>query len=159
MIVSAILALTIYILLKLLAPKAVVYPAAMEKVMDETQLRKARMLGGKLGKKVASLLPENETTMGSIARLLPLNRLEEAIGEESGRWVFDACRGIDHEVVRATLKVLPKSITVSLLFLLLDCNHTVLSASELTQPNNTILCTRHSSHFPRCHILNSKSGQ
>lgn len=125
-----------YILLKLLIQKAVVYPAAMEKVMDETQLRKARMLGGKLGKKVSSLLPENETTMGSIARLLPLNRLVEAIGEESGRWVFDACRGIDHEEVRATLKVLPKSITVSF------CSPTLVSASELTQPNNTILCVQ-----------------
>lgn len=82
--------------------------------MEETQLRKARLLGGKLGKKVQSLLPENETTMGSISRLMPLDQLEKEIGKESGRWVFDACRGIDYEEVKATLKVLPKSITVSL---------------------------------------------
>jgi nucleotidyltransferase/DNA polymerase involved in DNA repair len=85
----------------------------MPKVMEETQISKARMLGGKLGKKVMCLLPEFETTMGSISRLLSLDRLERAIGVESARWVFDACRGIDSEEVKATLKVLPKSITVS----------------------------------------------
>ena len=87
--------------------------------MEETQIKKARMLGGKLGKRVSSLLPgsENENpTMGSIARLLSLNQLQKAIGEESGRWVFDACRGIDFEEVKATLRVLPKSITVREVF-------------------------------------------
>jgi DNA polymerase eta len=98
------------------ATQAVIFPSAMANVMEETQLRKARMLGGKLGKKVLSLLPENETTMGSIARLMPLDQLVKAIGVESGRWVFDACRGIDYEEVKATLKVLPKSITVSLVW-------------------------------------------
>ena len=91
--------------------QAVVYPSAMFKVMDETQISKARMLGGKLGKRVLSLLPDTETTMGSIVRLLSLDQLETTIGVETGRWVFDACRGIDHEPVKATLKVLPKSIT------------------------------------------------
>ena len=87
----------------------------MTKVMEETQIKKARMLGGKLGKKVQSLLPDCESTMGSIARLMPLHQLQKALGIESGRWVFDACRGIDSEEVKATLKVLPKSITVSFL--------------------------------------------
>lgn len=88
------------------------FPGAMTHLMDDTQLRKARMLGGKLGKRVSALLPESETTMGSISRLLSLDQLEKAIGEESARWVFDACRGIDFEAVKPTLKVLPKSITV-----------------------------------------------
>lgn len=35
--------------------QAVIYPVAIPKVMDETQIRKARMLGGKLGKKVGSM--------------------------------------------------------------------------------------------------------
>ena len=56
-------------------------------------------------------MPETETTMGSIARLLTLDDLITAIGEESGRWVFDACRGICREEVKPTLKVLPKSLT------------------------------------------------
>ena len=94
--------------------KAVVFPGrAMAHVMDETPLRKARMLGGKLGKKLQSLLPESETTLGSVSRLLPLSCLVESLGEDSGRWVFDACRGVDREEVKPTLKVLPKSITVS----------------------------------------------
>jgi DNA polymerase eta len=58
-----------------------------------------------------SLLPESESTMGSIARLLSLDDLIKGLGEESGRWVFDACRGICAEEVKSTLKVLPKSIT------------------------------------------------
>jgi len=91
--------------------QAVVFPGAMAKLMEETPIKKTRLLGGKLGKKVQSLLPDFETTLGSISRLLPLDVLEKAIGEESGRWVFDACRGIDFEEVRPTLKVLPKSIT------------------------------------------------
>lgn len=102
--------------------------------MDQTQIKKARMLGGKLGKRVSSsfyflilllirsdssihyvqvlsLLPENETTMGSISRLLSLDDLIKGVGEESGKWVFNACRGICNEEVKSTLKVLPKSIT------------------------------------------------
>jgi DNA polymerase eta len=49
--------------------------------------------------------------MGSITRLLSLDDLIRALGEESGKWVFDACRGICTEEVKSTLKVLPKSIT------------------------------------------------
>ena len=88
--------------------------------MDETEIRKARMLGGKLGKKVVSLLPpeqlatvddKKKATLGCVARLLTLDDLVSGLGEENGRWVFDACRGIEHEEVKSTLKVLPKSIT------------------------------------------------
>jgi len=97
--------------------QAVVFPEAIPFVMDETEIRKARMLGGKLGKKVQSLLPpelatdKKKATLGCIARLLTLDDLVSGLGEENGRWVFDACRGIEHEEVKSTLKVLPKSIT------------------------------------------------
>ncbi|KAL7499160.1 hypothetical protein ACHAWT_008865 [Skeletonema menzelii] len=97
--------------------QAVIYPEAIPHVMDETEIRKARMLGGKLGKKVASLLPpelatdKKKATLGCVAGLLTLDDLVSGLGEENGRWVFDACRGIEHEEVKSTLKVLPKSIT------------------------------------------------
>ncbi|KAK1741494.1 DNA polymerase eta [Skeletonema marinoi] len=97
--------------------QAVVFPEAITYVMDETEIRKARMLGGKLGKKVQSLLPpelstdKKKATLGCVARLLTLDDLVSGLGEENGRWVFDACRGIEHEEVKSTLKVLPKSIT------------------------------------------------
>ena len=58
-----------------------------------------------------SLLPESEATMGSISRLLTLDDLVQGIGQESGKWVFDACRGICTEEVKSSLNVLPKSIT------------------------------------------------
>ena len=82
--------------------------------MDQTDCyidEPARLLGGKLGKRVAAMLPDCEDTLGSIARLLSLDALTKTLGEESARWVFDACRGIDHEEVRSTENVLPKSIT------------------------------------------------
>ncbi len=97
--------------------QAIIYPEAIPYVMEETEIRKARMLGGKLGKKVTSLLPpefatdKKKATLGCVARLLTLDDLVSGLGEESGRWVFDACRGIEHEEVKSTLKVLPKSIT------------------------------------------------
>lgn len=70
--------------------QALIHPSAWPKVMEETQISKTRLLGGKLGKRVQSLLPDNETTLGSISRLLSLGQLVDAVGEESGRWVFDA---------------------------------------------------------------------
>ncbi len=97
--------------------QAIIYPEAIPYVMEETEIRKARMLGGKLGKKVTSLLPpelasdKKKATLGSVARLLTLDDLVSGLGEENARWVFDACRGIEHEEVKSTLKVLPKSIT------------------------------------------------
>lgn len=97
--------------------QAIIYPEAIPYVMEETEIRKARMLGGKLGKKVTNLLPpelasdKKKATLGSVARLLTLDDLVSGLGEENARWVFDACRGIEHEEVKSTLKVLPKSIT------------------------------------------------
>lgn len=99
--------------------QAVIYPDAIPYVMDETVIKKARMLGGKLGKKVVSLLPpdaailtgKEKATLGCVAKLLSLDDLVLGLGEENGRWVYDACRGIEYEEVRSTLKVLPKSIT------------------------------------------------
>jgi len=93
------------------AGQAVVFPGAIVKLLAETKIPKARLLGGKLGKRVAAMLPDCEDTLGSIARFLSLDALTKTLGEESGRWVFDACRGIDHEEVRSTENVLPKSIT------------------------------------------------
>jgi len=95
--------------------QAVIYPEAIPYVMDETEIRKARMLGGKLGKKVLSLLPpeaatdKKKPTLGCVARLLTLDDLMIGLGEENGRWVFDACRGIEYEEVR----VLSITLTLS----------------------------------------------
>ena len=79
--------------------------------MKDTKLRKARNLGGKLGKHVQNLLPPNEDTMGSIAQLLSLEQLSSALGPDTGRAVWNASRGIDDEPVRETKRALTKSIT------------------------------------------------
>jgi hypothetical protein len=61
---------------------------------------------------VLSLLPENEETMGAVARFLSLDRLVTGMGSEAtAKFVFDACRGIDDEPVKETTHALTKSIT------------------------------------------------
>jgi len=79
--------------------------------MEETELRKARNLGGKIGEKVQKLLPADKDKLGSIARLLSLDQLASALGSETGRAVWNAARGIDEEPVRETKRALTKSIT------------------------------------------------
>ena len=49
--------------------------------------------------------------MGSIARLLSLSALSNALGKQTADMVFDACRGIDKELVKSTSSALAKSIT------------------------------------------------
>ena len=90
--------------------QAVIFPSTIPHVMEKTEIRKVRNLGGKVGKQVQALLPPG-ATMGSIARLLSLPVLCEKLGKETGKMVFDACRGMDDEPVKATLGALVKSIT------------------------------------------------
>jgi len=91
--------------------QAVIFPSSIEKVLDETPLRKIRNLGGKVGKKVLELLPENQDTLASVVRYLSLNQLSEALGEKTGRFVYDLCCGVDNEPVKETVGALTKSIT------------------------------------------------
>ena len=79
--------------------------------MEDTKIRKARNLGGKIGKEVMKLLPPNEDSMGSIARLLSLEQLCSTLGPDIGTQVWNASRGIDDEPVRETKRALTKSIT------------------------------------------------
>lgn len=92
--------------------QAVVHPRAIPHLMDVTPIRKARNMGGKMGKVVQSLLPsEKDDRMGSIRRNLSLHNLVAALGHETGRRVFDLARGLDHEPVQKTAGALTKSIT------------------------------------------------
>jgi nucleotidyltransferase/DNA polymerase involved in DNA repair len=81
-------------------------------ILEETKIRKTRNLGGKIGKAVLEMLPENEDTMGSIRRLLTLEELSTHLGSsEMGRMVYDYSNGIDYEPVKQTKGALTKSIT------------------------------------------------
>ena len=91
--------------------QAVVYPELIPRLMDETPIRKCRNMGGKIGKQVLSLLPEDEDTMGSVARLLSLYELIQRLGRGTAQRVFNAARGIDGEPVLETKGALTKSIT------------------------------------------------
>lgn len=79
--------------------------------LEKTKIKKARHLGGALGKKVLNLLPANDDTMGAICRILTLNQLVTALGNDAGRQVWNFARGIDDEEVRETKRALTKSIT------------------------------------------------
>jgi len=91
--------------------QGLILPTAIGKVMEETKIKKVRNFGGKIGKKIQTLLPPGEETMGSIARFLSLADLSAALGREMGQMVFDACRGEDGELVKETVGALTKSIT------------------------------------------------
>lgn len=91
--------------------QAVVFPELIPKLMEETTIRKCRNMGGKVGKAVLSLLPEDEDRMGSIARLLSINDLAQKLGRETAQRVFNVARGVDKEAVQETKGALTKSIT------------------------------------------------
>lgn len=108
--------------------QALILPSAISRVMNETEIRKVRNLGGKVGKQVLALLPPGEaTTMGSIARLsLPV--LCENLGNDIGKMVYNACRGMDEEPVKETAGALVKSITAFKSFQKISIN-----SGELTE--------------------------
>jgi DNA polymerase eta len=84
--------------------------------MNNTPIRSARGLGGKLGKRVCSLLPTEieDATLGCVAKLFSLHDLSNGLeSEEAGQLVFNICRGIDYEPVKETFGALIKSITAS----------------------------------------------
>ena len=80
-------------------------------ILKDTKIKKARNLGGKIGKAVLELLPDDEDTMGSIARLLTVEHLSSILGSETGRMIWNYSQGIDDELVKQTKGALTKSIT------------------------------------------------
>jgi DNA polymerase eta len=97
------------------AGQAVCFAETVQEMLNNTKIKKCRHLGGKLGKSVQDLLPDNvPPTVGSIARHVSLLDLQQKLGNETAEWVFDLARGIDHEKVESktqTSAVLTKSIT------------------------------------------------
>jgi nucleotidyltransferase/DNA polymerase involved in DNA repair len=92
--------------------QAVIYPSAIPFVMSETEIRKCRNLGGKIGKAVIAQLPEGVCPkMENVRKLLSLPQLAAVLGSEAAQRVFYYCRGIDNEEVKETDRALVKSIT------------------------------------------------
>lgn len=96
--------------------QAVIFPEFIPDVMSATNIRSARNLGGKLGKRVCDLLIDTEEspTLGTVSRLLSLHDLCKGLeSQEAAQLVFNICRGIDFEPVKETYGALIKSITAS----------------------------------------------
>lgn len=95
--------------------QAVCLPDYVDYLLGETQIRKCRNLGGKVGAAVQSLLPlDAPTTVASIAKYLSIPQLVEGFhgDEATARWVYDMARGIDTQPVLAkNTGSLTKSIT------------------------------------------------
>lgn len=93
--------------------QAVTYSHAVQHLLNETEIKKCRNFGGKLGKRIKALLPPNvPTTIGSITKYLSLPELEKGIGDvATARWVYQVARGIDMEAVVVREQALIKSIT------------------------------------------------
>jgi DNA polymerase eta len=102
--------------------QAVLHPRNFASLMAQTQVRKVRNFGGKLGKRALELLHthtgnhqsledfSSTATMSTLATV-PLPVLQTAFSIETAQFVFQACQGIDHELVNETSGALVKSIT------------------------------------------------
>ena len=101
------------------AGQAICYPPQIEGLLQRTEIRSCRNLGGKLGASLQKLLPpEAPTTVGSIARYLSLPVLRQAFPPRdapgTAEWIHQMARGVDSEAVQAKTEqaaVLVKSIT------------------------------------------------
>lgn len=82
--------------------------SSVQQLFDGLPLTKIRNLGGKLGHSVMEQLAiEN---MGELCQF-ELHTLQQKFGEKTGSWLYEVCRGIEHEPVSA--RQLPKSIGCS----------------------------------------------
>jgi DNA polymerase eta len=95
--------------------QALLLPEYVEYLLEQTQIRKCRNLGGKVGATVQSLLPRDApTTVASIAKYLSMPQIVEGFhgDEATARWVYDVARGIDPQPVMAkNTGALTKTIT------------------------------------------------
>lgn len=100
--------------------QALLHPNHFSSVLQLTKIRKVRHFGGKLGKQVLNVLQEhsskvmpvdgNSATMIDLQKV-PLPYLQNHFSEETANFIFQACRGVDHESVKETTGALVKSIT------------------------------------------------
>lgn len=95
--------------------QAMLLPEHVEYLLERTQIKKCRNLGGKVGAAVQALLPlDARTTVASIAKYLSMPQLVDGLhGDEStARWVYEMARGVDSQPVLAkNTGALTKSIT------------------------------------------------
>lgn len=67
--------------------------------MKDLPVGKIRGLGGKLGRAVAEF---GCTTAGEV-QLVPLTKLQQRFGDQTGLWLYRICRGVCMEEVQHTL--------------------------------------------------------
>ncbi|KAF7253237.1 DNA polymerase eta [Varanus komodoensis] len=86
--------------------------ASIAQLFNKMPISHIRNLGGKLGASVTELL--GVEYVGQLIQFSE-SQLQAHFGEKNGSWLYDLCRGIDHEPVKP--RQLPKSIGCSKHFL------------------------------------------
>ncbi|XP_062587283.1 DNA polymerase eta-like [Saccostrea cucullata] len=82
--------------------------SSVQQLFDTLPINKIRNLGGKLGQSVMEQL--NIERMGELCQF-QLTTLQQNFGDKTGAWLYEVCRGVEHEPVSA--RQLPKSIGCS----------------------------------------------
>ncbi|XP_045176250.2 DNA polymerase eta-like isoform X2 [Mercenaria mercenaria] len=89
------------------------------KLYSTLPIRKIRNLGGKMGQLVMEHLQAEN--MGDLLKFSE-KALQQLLGDKNGSWLYEVCRGFDHEPVAA--RQLPKSIGCSKTFTGKNCLNT-----------------------------------
>ncbi|XP_061172523.1 DNA polymerase eta-like [Saccostrea echinata] len=82
--------------------------SSVQQLFDTLPINKIRNLGGKLGQSVMEQLSIEK--MGELCQF-ELHTLQQNFGDKTGAWLYEVCRGVEHEPVSA--RQLPKSIGCS----------------------------------------------
>jgi nucleotidyltransferase/DNA polymerase involved in DNA repair len=80
--------------------------SSVRKTFDVTPIKKVRNFGGKFGSQVKSSF--SVEYMGELRRF-SVKELSAKLGNKSGQWLYNVCRGVDDEPLR--IRYLPKSIS------------------------------------------------
>lgn len=82
--------------------QTVIRNRAIQEFLSSFKFTKIRNLGGKLGSQIATTF-ETETVSGLLE--VPLERLKQKLGDETGSWVYQTIRGVDQSEVNLRTQI------------------------------------------------------
>ncbi|KFY30081.1 hypothetical protein V494_08281 [Pseudogymnoascus sp. VKM F-4513 (FW-928)] len=82
--------------------QTVIRNRAIQQFLSDFKFTKIRNLGGKLGAQIVEVF-ETETVSGLLE--IPVERLKQKLGDETGSWVYQTIRGIDQSEVNSRTQI------------------------------------------------------
>jgi DNA polymerase eta len=82
--------------------QTVIRNRAVQQFLSGFKFTKIRNLGGKMGEEVVKLF---NTDMVKDLLLVSMEQMKQKLGEETGTWVYNAIRGIDHSEVNSRTQI------------------------------------------------------